>query len=415
MSVELVVTTAGRAALVNAENTGSSPVTITEVGLSTTAVVPAAGDTTLPGEFKRVSTIGGDATADDTIHLSVRDESGDAYTIKSFALYLADGTLFALYGQSTAILTKTSATTAMLALDVIFADVSSAALSFGATNFTDPDATTDTKGLVEIATITEAQAGSDPTRVITPAALAAALMVLLLARDGSGSGLDADLLDGLEGSAYAKLTNATFSNAVAAQSFAIDSQFRMAIKEGNLPALSFDDGDYFDFDRANNRVRFKIGGVTIWSLGATSLTVAVPAMTVNGNLAWNAGNDGSGSGLDADLLDGLDSSAFIKVTDAARFGSNTNGYWQKHSNGVIEQWGKVTAAPTMEALVSQVLPIAFTDAASVAFEVTPIVGNNAHSVGFVARSNSASQLNFVLHALAAGSVATGYYWRARGV
>lgn len=38
---------------------------------------------------------------------------------------------------------------------------------------------------------------------------------------------------------------------------------------------------------------------------------------VNGNTVYHQGNDGSGSGLDADLLDGLDSSAFLKL--------NTNG------------------------------------------------------------------------------------------
>ena len=32
--------------------------------------------------------------------------------------------------------------------------------------------------------------------------------------------------------------------------------------------------------------------------------------TVNGNKVWNAGNDGSGSGLDADTLDGYHASAF---------------------------------------------------------------------------------------------------------
>jgi len=35
-------------------------------------------------------------------------------------------------------------------------------------------------------------------------------------------------------------------------------------------------------------------------------------LLVNGNKVWHAGNDGSGSGLDADLLDGLDSTAFVK-------------------------------------------------------------------------------------------------------
>lgn len=35
---------------------------------------------------------------------------------------------------------------------------------------------------------------------------------------------------------------------------------------------------------------------------------------IDGNIIWHAGNDGSGSGLDADLLDGLDSTAFSLTT-----------------------------------------------------------------------------------------------------
>ena len=40
--------------------------------------------------------------------------------------------------------------------------------------------------------------------------------------------------------------------------------------------------------------------------------------TVNGNKVWNAGNDGSGSGLDADTVDGIDSSGFLRY-----YNSNT--------------------------------------------------------------------------------------------
>ena len=34
--------------------------------------------------------------------------------------------------------------------------------------------------------------------------------------------------------------------------------------------------------------------------------------TIDGNKAWHSGNDGSGSGLDADLLDGLDKTNFLR-------------------------------------------------------------------------------------------------------
>jgi len=40
-------------------------------------------------------------------------------------------------------------------------------------------------------------------------------------------------------------------------------------------------------------------------------------LTIKGNKAWHAGNDGSGSGLDADLLDGKDSTYFTNASNLA--------------------------------------------------------------------------------------------------
>jgi hypothetical protein len=93
MGLTAIVTNAGRAALVNAANTGTRAVTIARVGLTGSAVTPEAGATVLPGQFKTIATLSGDVVADDTIHLIVRDESADVFTVRSLALYLDDGTL----------------------------------------------------------------------------------------------------------------------------------------------------------------------------------------------------------------------------------------------------------------------------------------------------------------------------------
>jgi hypothetical protein len=50
------------------------------------------------------------------------------------------------------------------------------------------------------------------------------------------------------------------------------------------------------------------------SVWTTLLTLTNSAFTYKGNTIWHAGNDGSGSGLDADLLDGSNSSAFAAAT-----------------------------------------------------------------------------------------------------
>lgn len=203
MSVTITITNAGRAAIVNAQNTGTAPVTITQIGVSATAHTPAATNTALPGEIKRLSTLSGLVVANDTIHVSVSDTTSDAYALRSFALYLADGTLFAIYGQADPILNKVASSIAALSVDVIFADISAASLTFGDAEFVNPPASATVQGVVELATVAEAQAGIDALRALTPASAKAAILGWLLGMDGAGSDLDADLLDGQQGAWYA--------------------------------------------------------------------------------------------------------------------------------------------------------------------------------------------------------------------
>ena len=50
--------------------------------------------------------------------------------------------------------------------------------------------------------------------------------------------------------------------------------------------------------------------------------------TVNGNKVWNAGNDGSGSGLDADTVDGYHAASFVKMYTGG-FAQHNAGTWTK--------------------------------------------------------------------------------------
>lgn len=176
-TLTLKVTTAGRAALVNAQNTGTLPVQVSQIGVTETAFTanPAGSDAALPGELKRSASIAGSVVADDTIHVMLNDNGADAYTMRGFALYLSDGTLFALYGQAGAIINKSAQSVAMLAIDVKFADIDAASITFGDSSFTNPPATTETPGVVELATAAETKAGLDDQRAVTPAGLDAAL------------------------------------------------------------------------------------------------------------------------------------------------------------------------------------------------------------------------------------------------
>lgn len=236
--LKLKITTAGRQALVNAKQTGTQAVTIAAIGLTSVAFVADAALTALPSEIKRLTTIGGSVTAKDAMHVSVRDESNAVYSCYGFGLYLADGTLFAAYGQPALLVEKSGAASVLLAIDVVLADADTAQITFGDTNFTDPAATADVPGVVRLSTDAQAIEGLDKERALSPANLIAVLnarlgdaaptdfIKTLLARPtaaaarnmlglrsaatfhvGPANGLDADLLDGQEGEWYRDFRN----------------------------------------------------------------------------------------------------------------------------------------------------------------------------------------------------------------
>jgi hypothetical protein len=116
---------------------------------------------------------------------------------------------------------------------------------------------------------------------------AADVLSKLLTVDGSGSGLDADLLDGSNSSAFASSTHAT--SHVTGGSDVIAS----AVAGGNAGLMSGTD-------------KTKLDGI---ESGATADQTAAEILTAIKTV------DGAGSGLDADLLDGNSSAAFVLATD----------------------------------------------------------------------------------------------------
>lgn len=238
--MRLKFTARGRAALVNAAHTGTNAVTVTQIGVTDRAFTPdpAGGNTTLPGERKRLATFGGKAVADDVVHLTLRDESQDTYQLRGIGLYLQDGTLLAVYGGDAVILEKSSQAMMMLAVDWLLADTDAHTIQFGNVDFLNPPATTETQGVVELATDEEGIGGSDRHRAMTAAADKAALDARLgsaaptgltkrllgrekpedvredldiksaaLKNEGHGNGLDADTLDGKHAADLASKTH----------------------------------------------------------------------------------------------------------------------------------------------------------------------------------------------------------------
>lgn len=328
MSVTITITNAGRAAMVNAQHTGTASVAIAAIGLSATAVTPDPAATSLPGEFKRVATVAGQMVAPDMIHVTMTDSSADAYSANAFAIYLADGTLFAIYGQASAILTKTAVTLGLLAVDIQLADGGADTISFGDTSFLNPPASETVQGVVELATLAEAQAGIDALRALTPAGARAAVLGYLLAQDGAGSGLDADMLDGQHGSYYADVPGRlgytpvnragdTMSGGLTVPSLTIaGANGTSGLFAGNGDGASYTTANIVFQSWWGIAFRTYDGSINGYYDARLGLFDVKNGYRVNGSYVWHAGNDGTGSGLDADLWRGL--------TPAQMFSSGLN-------------------------------------------------------------------------------------------
>lgn len=174
MAIDITITDAGRAEVINADNTGTAPVTIAEIGLGTGNYLPSASQTALQAEFKRLNTIAGEVVADDTIHVVAKDEGIDDYDVAEFGLYLASGTLFAVYSvPSGFIIEKSAASTMMLAVDIILSTLNATSITFGSTEFTNPPASETVQGVTLYATEAEHQAGTIGNKASTPAGVKA--------------------------------------------------------------------------------------------------------------------------------------------------------------------------------------------------------------------------------------------------
>jgi hypothetical protein len=168
MAAIFTVTDAGRAALVAGGNTGTTAHQIIEIGLGTVKFTPSKDLQALPGEKKRIRTIGGRNIAPDTIHLTINDATTDQYTLFGMGLYLENGVLFAVYSQDTAIMEKSPAADLLLSADIQFVSIDASALKIGDASFVNPPATTEALGVIELATQDEVNAGQDATRALTP-------------------------------------------------------------------------------------------------------------------------------------------------------------------------------------------------------------------------------------------------------
>lgn len=136
--------------------------------------------------------------------------------------------------------------------------------------------------------------------------------------DGSGSGLDADLLDGFQGSQFLR-SDATTTHDGGAFLLKAPNEFWGNRTLAIIPSDSTGSDDWvWRVDNLSTARRIELGQRVGTGTPNNEFTFNDDDGTfeINGNPVWHSGNDGAGSGLDADLLDGQHGSYY----DPRQFG-----------------------------------------------------------------------------------------------
>lgn len=176
----LTITRAGLDALVDAQNSETESIRITELGLSDQEVAISPTLEALPGEFKRVAAVSGETVSETMIHMTVTDGSDEVYDVRSIGLFLEDGTLFAAYGGADLLFRKVNIASFLFSIDLAFSEAVAEDIEFGDTTFLYPPASHTKKGVAELATQDEVDDGEDDERIVTSLKLAQRLAPILL-------------------------------------------------------------------------------------------------------------------------------------------------------------------------------------------------------------------------------------------
>lgn len=193
-ALTLTITKAGLSRFTAAQLDANINLAVSSVGLTDTDFIVAPTLEALPGEFRRLQSISGDAVGDNVVHIVIRDDDPITYTARGFGLFLEDDTLFAVYGQAERLFEKSQSASFLSAIDIVFPTGDARELVFGNTNFLNPPATTTQPGVVELATQTEANAGTD-TRRVAPVSVLRTLLAALEARVGVSLSHAVDVLN----------------------------------------------------------------------------------------------------------------------------------------------------------------------------------------------------------------------------
>ena len=151
--------------------------------------------------------------------------------------------------------------------------------------------------------------------------------------DGAGSGLDADLLDGISSASFVQTSRSLTAGAglTGGGDLSADRTFNVVGGSGitanadniELGSLTADWNQTAAFDIVLNnasselKILESVGAAFYGIFDVGDLAADQTYTFTNGGTVWTSGNDGTGSGLDADTLDGSDSTAFSPVAGSA--------------------------------------------------------------------------------------------------
>lgn len=168
-AIPMIITNAGLDAIVAAETGGTDAIVITEIGLTDVPFIAAPTIDALPGEFKRIDAVSGQAVAPNIIHVTAYDASAEVYDVTGIGIYTSEGVLLAVYSAVLdPVLSKAELAAGLIMFDIAFSGDLSGLIEFGDAVFLNPPASETVKGVAEIADNAEADAGEDDTRIMSP-------------------------------------------------------------------------------------------------------------------------------------------------------------------------------------------------------------------------------------------------------
>jgi hypothetical protein len=224
--------------------------------------------------------------------------------------------------------------------------------------------------------------------------------------------MDADLLDGQHGSYYRDLVNSTGTLPNARLSGSYDGLTEIGSTRLRLLATTVatvaSTGHALQLGNdAGVNLAISPSRIQARSNGSTSsllLNHEGGDVLINGSLAWHAGNDGAGSGMDADMLDGFQGSAYDRVTSQ---NLAQNGGFIVYASGRKECWGYVDVAKDATATIT--LPVNHTS------WCLPIASATATGIGQTDNTGVSQIVSANQFRIMNGNSAQRVYWRSVGV